>query len=162
MANSSVPATGATVPPQPVRANSPPITSAAPGAGSLFRCWTPHVTPPRPGPKFRPVFVLRVEREEGKIFLVVAYGSGQHTSDKPTARKLMPWHVEFDPGEGGLGIDVQTRIDFSKTFRLPFTIEWFAKNGKTKSEGYIPASRKQEAQAAKDAGIAHQTTITVA
>jgi hypothetical protein len=117
----------------------------------------PEKIPPSPGPKFRPVFVLKVDRDlaTGEIFVEAAYATGQRTSDKINPRPLRDWQMEFDADEGGLRLTEQTRVDFSKVFRLPYREGWFASNGKPFNFGRIPTNRKDKAQRAKAAGIAH-------
>ncbi len=134
-----------------------------PKAGQIIGCWFPELqnNPNKPGSKFRPCVICGSESEIGvdHPFLLVAYGTGQHTSDKPREDgKPQPFMFELNPVEDRVQLTEQTRFDMSTVVRLPYTPEWFGSgqnsNGFSKIYGTVPKARMEEARKARAAGSA--------
>jgi hypothetical protein len=64
--------------------------------------------------------VLFISEEDHAV--IVAYGTGQRTSD------LYPGEFVIDPSDSGFslsGLGVRTKFDLNRTVQLPFDSDWF-------------------------------------
>ncbi|EKN4773451.1 type II toxin-antitoxin system PemK/MazF family toxin [Yersinia enterocolitica] len=123
-----------------------------PEPGDILWCCFPQ-EPGKPGPKPRPVLVIKVA--EGDNAIMVVYGTSQKTD--------RIFNTEFvlrvsDPAFSGSGLAYDTKFDMSTQVQLPYNSDWFAlapmKSGEAPTSpkmgvlhpAYIPALKQANAK----------------
>jgi hypothetical protein len=123
-----------------------------PRPGDIVWCHFPQDKKLEPGPKPRPVLVVKVGEIDGNAAVAVAYGTSQRIG-------------ELHPGEFAItradreafalaGLSLDTKFDLSNAIELPFSERWFvaspgAPHGQIPELGLLHPTMMRRAAAAK-------------
>lgn len=100
-------------------ATTPKQYNPLPEPGDIAWCYFPQV-PGKPGPKPRPVLVVKVAVEDNAVMVV--YGTSQKIS------KIFSTEFVLKTGDAGFavsGLAYDTKFDMSTLVKLPFDSDWF-------------------------------------
>jgi hypothetical protein len=131
-----------------------PMLSLAQAMGDVVRCWWPHDDRPnKPGPKFRPVFVLGETMQAGQRAWVVAYGTTHTEAERETVNG---GDVIVKSGSDMKGLlKADTRFDFNYIRVIPATSKWFSAGGMPMETTSLPEEMfGLVAESMRNAGVA--------
>ena len=94
-----------------------------PEAGDLVWCRFPVLTNLHPGPKPRPVLIVRVIERNPHFRVFVAYGTSQKTTSLRRGEFLMRKDGSTAYKLSGLSFD--TKFSFANTVELDYSSDWF-------------------------------------
>lgn len=122
--------------------------------GVVCRSWWPHDSHPnKPGPKFRPVFVLGETIQDGQRAVVVAYGTTHCEEERETSNGGDVIVKRGTDLKGMLKAD--TRFDFNFVRVIPLTAKWFCASDTSLETTTLPEEMfRIVAEGMKNAGIA--------